>query len=87
LAELLGHPFMPPRWALGYHQCRWGYKSERDIREVIQGFREHHLPISAIHLDIDYMDGFRVFTNHPVRFPNLKRLTNDLDDMGIKVLP
>jgi alpha-glucosidase len=68
MAELLGYPFLPPRWALGYHQCRWGYKSERDIREVIEGFQEHHLPISAIHLDIDYMDGFRVFTNHLVRF-------------------
>jgi alpha-glucosidase len=86
LAELTGHPFMPPKWALGYHQSRWSYGSEVEIRSVIQGFKEHDLPISAIHLDIDYMDGFRIFTFNHQRFPNPKRLINDLDEEGVKVV-
>lgn len=81
--ELTGKPPMPPRWVLGYHQCRWGYKTERDIRDVVAGFKEHNLPISAIHLDIDYMDGYRVFTVNSERFPNLKKLTTDLEAEGI----
>ena len=84
--DLTGHPPMPPRWALGYHQSRWGYKTEADIRAVAMGFKQHELPIDAIHLDIDYMDGYRVFTINPERFPSLKSLANDLMEQGIKLV-
>ena len=85
-SELTGRAGLPPRWSLGYHQSRWGYKSAADIRRVLQGFREHDLPLSAIHLDIDYMDGFRVFTVDPQRFPDLPGLVRELDEQGIKVV-
>ena len=85
-SELVGKSCLPPRWALGYHQCRWGYQSEKDIRKVISGFKDHNLPISAIHLDIDYMDGFRLFTVDPKRFTDMKHLTKELDEEGIKVV-
>ena len=84
--ELTGRAPMPPRWALGYHQSRWGYKTEADIREVAAGFREFDLPLSAIHLDIDYMDGYRIFTVDRSRFPNLKKLSEDLEKDGIKIV-
>jgi alpha-glucosidase len=84
--ELTGRPPLPPRWALGYHQSRWGYKTEADIRQVITGFHENNLPISAIHLDIDYMDGYRVFTVDNERFPDLKKLTTDLEIDGVKTV-
>ena len=84
--ELTGRPEMPPRWALGYHQCRWGYRSETDIRQVIAGFKQHNLPISAIHLDIDYMDSYRVFTFDPERFPNPPQLFADLEKQGVKAV-
>lgn len=84
--ELTGRPALPPLWALGYHQSRWGYKSEADIREVMQGFQEHDLPLSAIHLDIDYMRGYRVFTVDTQRFPNLARLSHDLSKQGIRLV-
>ncbi len=68
--ELTGRPALPPRWALGYHQSRWGYKTEADVREVVDGYRALGLPLSAVHLDIDYMDGYRVFTFDRSRFPD-----------------
>jgi alpha-glucosidase len=85
-ADLTGYPYMPPRWALGYHQSRWSYGSDAEVRSVIKGFDEHQLPISAIHLDIDYMDGFRVFTNNHKRFPDIKQLTRDLSQKGVRVV-
>ncbi len=86
-SQLTGRPELPPLWSLGYHQSRWGYKTEGDIREVVAGFEENQLPLSAIHLDIDYMDGFRVFSIDRERFPNLGRLAQDLDQKGIKLVP
>jgi alpha-glucosidase len=80
LQTMIGHPAMPPRWALGYHQSRWGYSDERDIRAVIDGFDRHGLPLAALHLDIDYMRGFRVFTVDRERFPDLPGLAAELKD-------
>ena len=86
LAELVGKPFMPPRWALGYHQSRWGYRNESDIINVVNGFESNDLPLSAVHLDIDYMDHYKVFTIDSDRFPSLKRLTKYLSQKGIKIV-
>jgi alpha-glucosidase len=86
LGELVGRPSMPPKWSLGYHQCRWGYHTEDDIKQVINGFDKHDVPISAIHLDIDYMDHFKVFTIDKSRYPHMKKLTTELDRKGIKVV-
>ena len=70
ITRLTGRPALPPLWALGYHQSRWGYRSDTEIRAIANGFRSRQIPIDAIHLDIDYMDGFRVFSWSPERFPN-----------------
>jgi alpha-glucosidase len=86
LSELLGRPSMPPRWALGYHQSRWGYRSETDIQKVVEGFKEHDFLLSAIHLDIDYMDGYRLFTVNKKRFPDMSQFIDNLEERGIKVV-
>ena len=83
---LTGRPPLPPRWALGYHQSRWGYASEAEVRAVANGFRDERLPLSAIHLDIDYMDGYRVFTVDNERFPDLAVLTAELARQGTRVV-
>lgn len=85
-SELTGKPNLPPLWALGYHQSRWGYKSEQDIRRVVEGFEQHNLPLSAIHLDIDYMDGYRVFTVNQKTFPNLPGLAQELLEKNIHLV-
>ena len=98
LAELLGKPALPPRWALGYHQSRWGYLTQQQVNDVLQGFADHDLPLAAVHLDIDYMRGFRVFTVDRQAFPDLSQLADDLRrqhdarlivilDPGVKVDP
>jgi len=84
--ELTGRPALPPRWALGYHQSRWGYKCDADVRAITDGFANLGLPLSAVHLDIDYMRGFRVFTVDTDRFPDLARLTGHAARTGARVV-
>jgi alpha-glucosidase len=86
-SELTSKPPLPPRWALGYHQSRWGYNCQDDIQEVAAGFKSHELPLSAIHLDIDYMDGYRVFTVDRDRFPDLNGLARRLIEDEIRIVP
>ncbi|MEL6986460.1 MAG: glycoside hydrolase family 31 protein, partial [Bacteroidota bacterium] len=83
---LTGTPELPPLWALGYHQCKWSYYPESNVREVCTKFRELQIPCDAIYLDIDYMDGFRCFTWDKEKFPTPKKMISDLKDQGFKTI-
>ncbi len=82
--ELVGTMPLPPRWSLGYQQCRWSYPSEKRVREIADGFRTRKIPCDVIYLDIDYMDGYRIFTWNTSSFPNPKGLISDLKGMGFR---
>lgn len=84
--QLTGRMQLPPRWAMGYHQCRWSYDSETVVRELAHEFRTRRIPCDVIHLDIDYMRGYRVFTWSPKRFPNPAQLISDLARDGFKTV-
>ncbi|NHC34166.1 glycoside hydrolase family 31 protein [Scytonema millei] len=84
--QLTGRMPLPPRWALGYHQCRWSYDSETVVRELAQEFRRRRIPCDVIHLDIDYMRGYRVFTWSPQRFPHPEKLLRELAEDGFKTI-
>ncbi|WP_254567361.1 glycoside hydrolase family 31 protein [Oscillatoria sp. HE19RPO] len=84
--QLTGRMPMPPKWALGYHQCRWSYDSETEVRELAQTFRDRRIPCDVIHLDIDYMRGYRVFTWSPKRFRDPAQLIAELRENGFQTV-
>jgi alpha-glucosidase len=84
--ELTGKPELPPLWTLGYHQCKWSYYPESQVREITEKFRELQIPCDAIYLDIDYMDGFRCFTWDKEKFPNFKQMIQDFKEDGFKTV-
>ena len=86
LARLTGTMALPPRWALGYHQCRYSYYPEARVRAIGNGFRDRTIPCDVIWLDIDYMDGFRCFTWDAKHFPNPKGMIDDLHSRGFRVI-
>src|ERR1039458_9871245 len=85
-ASLTGRPSMPPRWALGYHHSRWGWRTDTAVGEVLDGFATRRLPVSALHLDIDHMDHFRVFTVDPERFGGIDALARRAADAGVRLV-
>ncbi len=84
--QLTGRMPLPPRWMLGYHQSRWSYYPEQQVRELAAEFRRRRIPCDVIHLDIHYMDGYRVFTWDRDRFPEPPRLLTDLREVGFRVI-
>lgn len=82
LAELTGTMPMIPRWALGYHQCRFSYSPDSRVIEIADSFRSKRIPCDAIWMDIDYMDGYRIFTFNPQGFPDPKAVNRDLHLRG-----
>ena len=84
--DLTGKPELPPLWALGYHQCKWSYYPESNVKEITAKFRELKIPCDAIYLDIDYMEGFRCFTWNKEYFPDPKRMVAELAEDGFKTV-
>lgn len=84
---LIGKSYIPPFWAFGYGQSRWGYKTEQDIRTVAEQYQTAGIPLDSIYLDIDYMERYKDFTVDPERFPDLKNLVQDMQKQGIHLVP
>lgn len=82
LAELIGTMPMVPRWALGYQQCRFSYTPASRVIEVADTFRIKRIPCDVMWMDIDYMDGYRIFTFNPQTFPDPAALNRDLHIRG-----
>jgi len=84
LAALTGRMPLPPRWALGYQQCRWSYHPDSRVREIADQFRSRQIPCDVIWMDIHYMDGYRIFTFNPKEFPDPAGLNGYLHQRGFK---
>lgn len=83
----VGPAYLPPRWAFGYGQSRFGYKCEQDFLDVAEGHKKAGLPLDYICMDIDYMDGYRDFSVDPSRFPDLKAFSERMLQDGIRLVP
>ena len=85
--EAIGPAYLPPRWAFGYGQSRFGYKCEQDFVDVLAGHQKAGLPLDYICMDIDYMDGYRDFSVDANRFPDLKAFSQRMMEEGIHLVP
>ncbi len=80
---LTGRITIPPIWALGFHQSRWSYYPDSEVLNLAQTFREKKMPLDVIHLDIHFMDAYKIFTWHPERFPNPSETLGKLKAMNV----
>lgn len=84
---IVGNTPLPPAWALGYHQCRWGYESMRDLNYLDAGMDKFEIPCDGLWLDIEYMRGYRVFTFEEKNFPDLQKNIAEFQARGRRIVP
>jgi alpha-glucosidase len=84
--DITGKIDLPPLWSIGYQQCRWSYYPEEKVKDLANTFRSKKIPCDVLYLDIDYMDSFKVYTSDKLKFPDLKKLTEYLNQRGIKLI-
>ena len=87
LRKITGSSYIAPRWAFGFQQSRWSYFTADDVRRVAEGYRKNDIPLDAVYLDIDYMEGYKDFTVSEERFPEFKSFVSEMRDMGIRLVP
>ena len=85
--DIIGHPTLPPYWSLGFHQCRWGYQSAQEIRDVYENYVAYELPIDTFWGDIDMLQDYRIFTLNDKEFKDLPNLINELHQNNYKFVP
>jgi len=83
---LTGNPPIPPLWAIGKHQCRWNYMSERDVATVDNSFDKYDLPYDVLWLDIEHTDGKAYFTWNKANFPTPEKMVASLSAKNRKLV-
>lgn len=84
---IIGRSYIPPRYAFGFGQSRWGYKTKDDFRRVVDGHRENGVPLDMVYMDIDYMQSFKDFTLHEKNFPDFPAFVQEMKDRNIRLIP
>ena len=83
--QIVGKPFLPPFWSLGYHQCKFGYGSLNRTMEVLSQTQKHNIPIDVQWNDIDYMDSRKDFTYDHIKFKGLPQFVEELHQKGTDI--
>ena len=84
---LIGKPILPPYWALGIHQCRWGFKNTFDFENVYNNYIERKIPIDSMWIDIDAMENYKIFTLNKQHFKNLPKVVDNIHKNQAKFIP
>ena len=85
--DIIGHPTLPPFWSLGFHQCKWGYKNTKEIRDVYESYMANDLPIDTFWGDIDILQDYRIFTINKENFGDLPSLISEIHQNNYKFVP
>ena len=85
--HVIGRSYIPPKFAFGFGQSRWGYTTKEDFCKVAAGYRENHIPLDMIYMDIDYMDSYKDFTLNPENFPDFPDFVKEMKSQEIRLIP
>ncbi len=85
--KIIGRSYIPPKFAFGYGQSRWGYKTKDDFRSVAKGYRENQIPLDMIYMDIDYMQDYKDFTLNEENFSGFPEFVQEMKDQHIRLIP
>lgn len=85
--KLIGRSYIPPKFAFGYGQSRWGYRTKEDFRKVADGYRERHIPLDMIYMDIDYMQDYKDFTLNEEQFSDFPEFVQEMKDRNLRLIP
>lgn len=85
--KIIGKSYIPPKFAFGFGQSRWGYKTAQDVEAVVKNYKDNQIPIDMVYMDIDYMQDYKDFTVNPDRFPDFPDFVQKMKQQNIHLIP
>lgn len=85
--KMIGRSYIPPKFAFGFGQSRWGYRTKEDYRKVAAGYRENRIPLDMIYMDIDYMQDYKDFTLNEENFSDFPEFVQELGEQNLRLIP
>lgn len=85
--KIIGRSYIPPKFAFGFGQSRWGYRTKEDFRHVADGYRSNRIPLDMIYMDIDYMQDYKDFTVNEEEYPDFPAFVAEMKERGIRLIP
>ncbi|MFR8004019.1 MAG: TIM-barrel domain-containing protein [Hydrogeniiclostridium sp.] len=86
LADLTGHAPQMPEWATGFWQCKLRYETQDQLLEVARKYKELGIPLSVIVIDYFHWTEQGDYKFDPKYWPDPKKMTEELHDMGVKLM-
>lgn len=83
-SKLTGASSMPPMYAFGFQQGCYGYFDRWKLEKIAQEYRDNNIPIDGLHIDVDFQNNYRTFTNSEAKFPKVDEMFKILHDQGYK---
>lgn len=85
--KIIGRSYIAPKFAFGFGQSRWGYRTKEDFRKVVNEHRSKHIPLDMVYMDIDYMEDFKDFTLNPDEFADFPDFVKEMREQNIHLVP
>ena len=85
--KIIGRSYIPPKFAFGFGQSRWGYKTKEDFQKVVDGYRKNHIPLDMVYMDIDYMEDFKDFTLNKENFGDFPEFVQQMKEKHVRLVP
>jgi alpha-glucosidase (family GH31 glycosyl hydrolase) len=83
---VVGIPYLPPFWSLGFQQSSWQYTKSSNITDVVSKYKEAGMPLEAMWLDIEYMDQYRNFLVDPKNWGDILKISQKMHSDDQKLI-
>ena len=83
--KLTGKTFVPPKWALGHQISRYSYYPSDTVLKIVKEYKKF-IDVSAVYLDIDYMEKYKIFTFDKEKFSDVSKFKENLNNIGTKLI-
>lgn len=86
--KIIGKPYLPPLWALGYHHGKTGFKNIGELKTLLNKFTSFNIPLDGLWVDTDILENHENFNIDNNRFVNLSLFVEtDLHSRNIHFVP
>ncbi|GJQ61428.1 MAG: alpha-glucosidase [Melioribacteraceae bacterium] len=83
---LTGRQPLPPKWAFGYIQSKYGYRNASEARSIVNTFRAKKIPLDVLILDLYWFNHMGDISWNTSAFPDPQGMMAEFREKGVKTV-